>query len=115
MANLVNDLQYTLRQLRKTPSFAVVAIVALGIGVGANITVFGFMNSWLFHPLDVKDSGQLVRVFGDLTKNPGLTDSPAYIPANDYYEYRSRNESFSELAAQHIGGPARVRLDGPPY
>src|SRR5262245_37653357 len=58
------DLRYGVRQLRRSPAFTIVAILALGIGVGANITIFAFVNGWLFRPLDAKEPHRLVRVSG---------------------------------------------------
>jgi predicted permease len=116
ISNLLNDIRYGIRQLRRSPAFGLVAILALGIGIGANVTVFGFINAFLFRPMDVKDPGSLVRIFGEGGNTPAAmaTFSSAYISVPDYYEYRDRNQSFSNLAAQFIGGPGAVRIDGPP-
>jgi len=76
-------------------------VLALGIGVGANITIF---------------LAGLIRVTGPGGDSgaAGATENEAHIVPRDYLAYRDRNQSFDGLAAGHIGGPMRVRVDGPP-
>jgi predicted permease len=116
IGDLLRDLRYGVRQLRHNPGFTIVAALALGIGVGADITIFGFVSALLLRPLDVNRPDELVRILGEggSTQQALATNSEAHIPAEDYLQYRDRNQSFSDLAAQSIGGPARVRIDGPP-
>ncbi|HEY7189013.1 MAG TPA: ABC transporter permease [Vicinamibacterales bacterium] len=113
--HLWDDLKYGARHLRRTPAFTFVAVLALGIGVGANITIFLFVNQWLLRPLDARDPGQMIRVTGPGgdTSASLATENEAHIALGDYLAYRDRNQTFSALTASHIGGPARVRSDGP--
>jgi len=112
---LWDDLKYGARQLRRAPAFTLVAVLALGIGVGANITIFLFVNQWLLRPLDARDPGQMIRVTGPGGNSSAslATENEAHIQVADYLAYRDRNQTFSALTASHIGGPARVRSDGP--
>jgi predicted permease len=84
------DIRYAVRSLRQTPGFAFVAILALGIGIGANLTIFGFVNSLLIRPLPVPNPGEVIRVFHNRLANIAY---PAYV------EYRDRNQTLSGLAA----------------
>jgi predicted permease len=114
-SDLSRDIRYGIRQLRRTPVFTLVAVLSIAIGTGANIAIFGFVSALMFRPLDVDQPGQLVRVLGEggNTSVVLATQSEAHIGAQDYFQYRDRNESFSELAGQFVGGPMRVRTDGP--
>src|SRR6266550_6710588 len=57
--NLVRDLRFALRLLRKSPGFTVVAVVTLAMAIGANAVVFGVLNALILHPLHVPDAESL--------------------------------------------------------
>src|ERR1044071_2380317 len=83
------DLRYGLRQLRRSPGFTLIAVSALAVGVGANVTLFSLVNGWLFRPLDAKDPGQLIRVTGPGgdSRNVLATESGTHISAADFIQY----------------------------
>lgn len=89
----IRDLRYAVRTLRRTPLFTAVAIITLALGVGANTTVFTFIENILLRPLPVKDPGQLVSL------NWGGTPTMSY-PV--YTDFRDRNSTFSSLAADRF-------------
>ena len=105
MFAFLNDLRYGVRLLLKAPAFALVAIAALAIGVGANITIFGFASELLLRPLDVTEPDRLVRGYGD------IKDPVAVIDYSDYEQYRDRNSSLASLALFHWGGLRPVRAE----
>lgn len=94
MENLVQDIRYALRQLRKSPSFAVTAIFILAIGIAASTAIFGFVDAALIRPLPYRDPARLVDV----------TESAALFPRNNisymnYLDWKSLNQVFSSLDA----------------
>jgi predicted permease len=62
LGDFVQDVKFAIRSLRRTPSFAVTAIVTLGLAIGANTTIFSFVNALLLAPLPYKDPGSLVDI-----------------------------------------------------
>ena len=87
------DVQYALRQLRRSPGFAATAVVTLALGIGANIVVFSVLNAVLLHPLDVRDPGSLYQLRHKAWATGRLLTSS--YPALE--DYRRRNTTFSGL------------------
>lgn len=62
MRNLIQDLRYAWRQLRKSPGFALTAIAVLALGIGANVAVFTLLNGILLRPLPYPGGGRVMEV-----------------------------------------------------
>jgi predicted permease len=86
---LRRDVRHGLRSLKKKPAFTLLTIVALAIGIGANIGVFTLANTLLLAPLPVADPERVVRAYANRYSN---------MDYRDYTEYRDRNDSISDLA-----------------
>jgi len=93
---VVQDLRFGLRTLRKDPVFTLVAVFTLALGIGANAAIFSVVNALLLRPLDgVSQPGQLVQVGRQYTDKTTLSDS-SY---PDFVDYRAGNTVMSGLAA----------------
>jgi predicted permease len=106
METLLQDVRYGLRMLRKKPSFTIVAVLTLALGVGANTAIFSIVNAVLLRPLPFRDPDRLVKI---IFSNPGvgLKDVPASIP--EYDDLRTRAGVFDDVCG--IGGGS-VNLTG---
>jgi predicted permease len=95
MRSLYEDLRYAIRVLRGSPGFTAVAVITLALGIAANATVFGWIDTVLVHPFPgVRAGGQLVEL--ETVSPTGDYSTTAY---RDYRDYRDRLKSFSGLAA----------------
>ena len=93
--NFAFDIRYGLRQLCRTPGFALTAILTLALGVAANLIVFGVLNALLLRPLNVAGVDRLVEI----VQKPQGYNSQSY---PDYLDYRARNTTFSDIAAYRL-------------
>jgi predicted permease len=102
MTGLLQDFRYALRQLRKSPGFAAVAILTLALGIGANTAIFSLLDQALLRCLPVKDVDRLVllRYSGSNTGHiSSRADAKFYFSYPMYHDLRDRNSVFSGLIA----------------
>jgi len=104
METLRKDLRYAVRMLAKSPSFTLVAVLALGFGIGANTAIFSIFNGMLWRPLPVKNPQQLVVV----TQKKHGQEFPGALSYPDFLDYRELKSVFSDLAAF---GPSPLNFD----
>jgi len=107
---LLQDVRYTLRTLRRDRSFSLVAVLILGLGIGANIAVFSVVDTILLRPLPFPHPQQLVRI---LSKNPAGGESSMTYSADATEEFQQRNRSFQEVTGYFaFSGPDNLKLIG---
>ena len=106
---MFQDLHFALRMLIKDRWFTLVAVLALGLGIGLNATVFTFVNAVLIRGLPFPDSGQILHISGRNTTN----NNNSGVSWLDFQEYRARTKTFAELAA-YRGGNFTVTEQGRP-
>ena len=96
---LLQDVRFGLRLLCKNPGFTAVAVLTLGLGIGANTAIFSVVNAILLRPLPLADPGRIMVVWHRPPQKifPGV-ESFAVSPAN-YLDWRSQNHVFDQMAA----------------
>ena len=92
---ITQDLRFGLRTLGKSPGFTALAVLTLGLGIGANVAIFSAVDAVLFRPLAVHDPEGLVRVYATDDKGKDLFNHSYLV----YTDYRDGATAFSGLAA----------------
>jgi predicted permease len=100
---MTNDLRISLRQLRKSPGFAVTAVLTLALGIGANAVVFSVLNALVLRPLNVPHAQNLYMV------QRFQFPSQSYL---DYIDLRDKNRTFESMMNVNIIGPVGVDTGG---
>ena len=95
-ANLLQDLRYALRQFRRNPGFAAVAIITLALGIGASTAIFSVIDNVLLEPFPYKDAGHIVypRVHGS-TQTPD--EGRQGFSSDELLEFARQNHSFDSV------------------
>jgi predicted permease len=106
VTTLLQDLRFTLRQLRKSPGFTITAVLTLAMAIGANAVVFSVMNGLILRPLDVPQAQSLYGI-----ERASDKDTSQSYP--DYLDLRDRNHSFDGLAAYSMSEVALDTGEGP--
>src|ERR1035438_10527493 len=105
MTEVLEDLRFGLRGLGRNRGFALVAVLSLALGIGANTTIFTLLNALFLRPLPVQEPARLAALFTTDPRNPGLL--PVSYP--NYRDYRDHNDVFSSLL---LFAPVTVNLTG---
>jgi predicted permease len=105
---LAKDAFYSFRTLRKSPGFAVIVILTLALGIGANTAIFSVMDSVLLRPLPYPQPERLVRIW---QSEPKMSERRLGTAPPEFAAYHDRTRVFASLAGYH---PAEYDLTGTP-
>ena len=97
--NTIQDIRYAFRMLLKRPSFTVIVVLTLALGIGANTTIFSAIDAVLLNPLPYKDPDRLMVVWETNKQlGPEMWDRNEAAIGN-FLDWRSHNQSFEQLGA----------------
>src|SRR3954462_3672963 len=99
MGRVAQDIRYAVRTSIRTPSVAILAVLAFALGIGVTTAVFSIFNSVLLAPLPFPDPQELVAVYGT---QPACATCPASFPK--YNDWKSRNQVFSAMGGSTFAG-----------
>jgi predicted permease len=114
MGALAQDLRFAIRILAKSPGFTAAAVLSLGLGIGANTTVFSIVNGLLLRPLPVREPERIVAVYTSDYSGP-LYGGSSY---PDYRDFLEKTDAFAGLSAftlapmSLVGGGRNERVFG---
>ena len=112
MRTLWQDLQYAFRLFQKKPGFIAIAVLTLGLGIGANTAVFSVVNAFLLRPLPYKEPDRLVMI----QQTPAVTKSRSVYSYPVFNELREQSQSLDGIAGfsyrfltlDSVDGPERI-------
>ncbi|HUG39332.1 MAG TPA: ABC transporter permease [Longimicrobiales bacterium] len=99
LEDLVRDATQGVRSLRRSPGFAAVAVLTLGLGIGGTAAIFSVVRGVLLRPLQYPEAGALVTVWSRFLPESGFDFPQFWISPPEYWDYREQNRSLAELAA----------------
>jgi predicted permease len=111
LEELVQDLAHAVRQLRRRPAFAIVTVLTLAVGIGADTAVFSVADHVVLRPLPHHDAGSIVALW-EFDQRTG--ESRKEVSAGNFVSWRDRSQSFASMALIEPYGFDLSASDGPP-
>ena len=111
-ADLLQDVRYAFRMLRKSPGFTSIVVLTLALGIGANATIFSVINAVLLRPLPYAQPEQLVRIY---ESNPGKGWPTFSVSAPNFLDWRAQSHLIEKMAAYAPNGYSYTSGDTPEH
>src|SRR5580698_1888662 len=108
MGELLQDLRFGFRSLRRSPGFATIALLTIAIGIGANAAIFSFIDSVVLKPLPYPEPERIIRLY---EKPPGGGWNG--ISALNFLDWQKEGKSFQYMAAQNWDGVTLTGMGDP--
>src|SRR5580704_261143 len=100
MLTFLGNLRFSWRTLRKAPGFSIVALLVLGLGIGANTAIFSVVNSVVLHPLTYPGSDRLALIWETDLKDGIKREGPS---GPNFFDWQEQSRSFEEMALLEVG------------
>jgi predicted permease len=108
MDTILRDVRHAVRGLLRSPSFAVVALLTLALGIGANTAIFSIVNGVILRPLPYPKPEQLMYLS---TQFPAQGPGQFWVSPPEYLEFRKTNQSFEVVGAYFVGEANIIAAD----
>jgi predicted permease len=96
--DLVRDLRYAARNLRRNPGFAMLAVLIMALGIGANTAVFSVVNAVILKPLSYRDPDRIVTLSNAMTTRESPTELSKQVSIPDFQDWQEQSSSFEAMA-----------------
>src|ERR1700678_2508028 len=96
--SLTRNVRYAWRTLRRSPGYAILAVLTLGVGIGANTAIFSVINGVLLRPLPYAQAAQIVHLDQTAAK---VGPDPLGLSVQEVRDFRGQNHVFSDVAEYH--------------
>jgi predicted permease len=116
---IARDVRYSLRMLRRNPTFALISLLTLGLGIGATTAVFTVVNSVLLRPLPYPNADELIAVWNRAPGAPGIADvsGDLRLSPSMFFTYKDENRTFRNIgiwfaasaSVTGVGEPEQVK------
>ena len=90
----MNDVRFAFKSLRRSPGFTLIAIVTLGLGIGANTSMFSVLNGYMLQPVPYPESDKVERIY-----RASRQDSKGGVSPADYLELKTQAKGYGDIAA----------------
>jgi putative ABC transport system permease protein len=110
MVGFIRDLKYAVRLLFHSPTFTIVAVLTLGLGIGAVTAIFSVVNAVILKPLPFPRSEELVQLY---TQFPTMKFDKFWMSPPEYFDLARDARSFSSVAGYQVAGAAVAAKDRP--
>ena len=100
MLTFLGNLRFSWRTLRKAPGFSIVALLVLGLGIGANTAIFSVVNSVVLHPLTYPGSDRLALIWETDLKDGIRREGPS---GPNFLDWQRQSQSFEDMALLEVG------------
>ena len=112
MTELLQDIRYAIRTLKRSAGLTFVIVASLAIGIGANTAIFSVVNALLIKPLPYPAAERLVMLW---LRSPGINIPQDWPSPGQYMDVQQQNRSFEAMSISRGGSGALLGLDEPQY
>ncbi len=109
MGTLIQDLRFALRSLRKSPAFAVVAVLTLGLGMGAATAIYSVADGVIFEPLPYGESDEVVTIWARWSDFPDRT----WLSVPEFQLLHQESRAFEDMALYQLGSATFTTVESP--